>query len=50
MVFGNNQVVLKGPAIELRFTAKDALAVVDTSSDSSERIKVAYAEEWISKR
>ncbi|KAI9317461.1 TIP41-like family-domain-containing protein [Dichotomocladium elegans] len=51
MVFGNNYVTLKyGNDIEIGFNAIDALSHVDTSSTSSEHIKVAYAEEWKRKR
>ncbi|KAI8362800.1 TIP41-like family-domain-containing protein [Blakeslea trispora] len=46
MVFGNNHVTVQHNQLEIQFNAYDALALIDTSSDSSEKIKVAYAEEW----
>ncbi|KAF7725055.1 hypothetical protein EC973_000462 [Apophysomyces ossiformis] len=49
MVFGDNHVTLKKGDMKLTFNAKDALALVDASSNSSEHIKVAYAEEWTRK-
>ncbi|KAG0178237.1 hypothetical protein DFQ28_000650 [Apophysomyces sp. BC1034] len=49
MVFGNNHVTIKKGGTELTFNAKNALALVDTSSNSSEHIKVAYADEWTRK-
>jgi type 2A phosphatase activator TIP41 len=50
MVFGNNYVTVKHNDFKLVFGAYDALALVDTSSTSSEKIKVAYSEEWTRKR
>lgn len=50
MVFGNNHVTVTHGDFELVFGAYDALALVDTSSTSSEKIKVAYSEEWTRKR
>ncbi|CAO0789789.1 unnamed protein product [Mucor circinelloides] len=49
MVFGNNHVTVTHGDFELVFGAYDALALVDTSSTSSEKIKVAYSEEWTRK-
>ncbi|KAI8645331.1 TIP41-like family-domain-containing protein [Parasitella parasitica] len=49
MVFGNNHVIVKYGGFEIVFGAYDALALVDTSSTSSEKIKVAYSEEWTRK-
>ncbi|CDH52482.1 type 2a phosphatase activator tip41 [Lichtheimia corymbifera JMRC:FSU:9682] len=49
MVFGNNHVTLKVKDIEIDLNAMDALRQVDTSADSSEHIKVAYADEWTRK-
>ncbi|KAI7897882.1 TIP41-like family-domain-containing protein [Cokeromyces recurvatus] len=49
MVFGNNHVTIKYKDFQLFFGAYDALALVDTSSTSSEKIKVAYADEWTRK-
>ncbi|OBZ89154.1 TIP41-like protein [Choanephora cucurbitarum] len=46
MVFGNNHVTVQYNKLQIQFNAYDALAMIDTSSDSSENIKVAYAEEW----
>ncbi|KAI8391162.1 TIP41-like family-domain-containing protein [Radiomyces spectabilis] len=46
MVFGNSEVLLKNEDFELSFKAYDALRMVDTSSNSSEHIKVAYADDW----
>lgn len=50
MVFGNNCVTLKKGDFEISLNAYDALSRVDTSSTSSENLKVAYAEEWTRKR
>lgn len=50
MVFGNNHVTLQHKDFSLTLGAYDALAMVDTSSTSSEKIKVAYSEEWTRKR
>ncbi|KAI8992235.1 TIP41-like family-domain-containing protein [Pilobolus umbonatus] len=49
MVFGNNHITLSKGDFQLDFNAYDALSKVDTSSTSSEKIKVAYAEEWTKK-
>ncbi|KAI9486988.1 MAG: TIP41-like family-domain-containing protein [Benjaminiella poitrasii] len=49
MVFGNSHVTIKYKDFQLIFGAHDALALVDTSSTSSEKIKVAYSEEWTRK-
>ncbi|KAG0800506.1 hypothetical protein G6F22_002160 [Rhizopus arrhizus] len=49
MVFGNNCVTLKKGDFEISLNAYDALSRVDTSSTSSENLKVAYAEEWTRK-
>lgn len=50
MVFGNNHVTVKHDDFELTFGAYEAISVIDTSSTSSEKIKVAYSEEWTRKR
>ncbi|CEI87340.1 hypothetical protein RMCBS344292_01757 [Rhizopus microsporus] len=50
MVFGNNLISLEKGEFKICFTAYDALSKVDTSSTSSENLKVAYAEEWTRKR
>jgi type 2A phosphatase activator TIP41 len=50
MVFGNNHVICSKGDFKLEFNAYDALSKVDTSSTSSEHIKVAYSEEWTRKR
>ncbi|KAL0094773.1 TIP41-like family-domain-containing protein [Phycomyces blakesleeanus] len=49
MVFGNNHVTIKHGETEFTWGAYDALKLVDTSSTSSEKIKVAYSEEWTKK-
>ncbi|KAG2199571.1 hypothetical protein INT47_012171 [Mucor saturninus] len=49
MVFGNNHVTVEKDSFKLSFGAYDALSQVDTSSTSSEKIKVAYSEEWTRK-
>ncbi|KAL4209658.1 TIP41-domain-containing protein [Rhizopus microsporus] len=49
MVFGNNLISLEKGEFKICFTAYDALSKVDTSSTSSENLKVAYAEEWTRK-
>ncbi|CAO3646063.1 unnamed protein product [Mucor hiemalis] len=49
MVFGNNYVQVEKGDFKLVFGAYDALKIVDTSSTSSEKIKVAYSEEWTRK-
>ncbi|KAI8968855.1 TIP41-like family-domain-containing protein, partial [Mycotypha africana] len=47
MVFGNSRVTIQFKNdFELNLNAYDALARIDTSSSSSEKIKVAYAAEW----
>jgi type 2A phosphatase activator TIP41 len=50
MVFPNNHVTVQKGDFKLTFGAYDALRIVDTSSTSSEKIKVAYSEEWTRKR
>lgn len=50
MVFGNNHVTVQKGSFQLSFGAYEALKMVDTSSTSSEKIKVAYSEEWTRKR
>ncbi|KAI9357832.1 TIP41-like family-domain-containing protein [Pilaira anomala] len=49
MVFGNNHVTVQKGSFKLSFGAYEALKMVDTSSTSSEKIKVAYSEEWTRK-
>ncbi|CAO3649564.1 unnamed protein product [Cunninghamella blakesleeana] len=49
MVFGNNYVKIQKGSFEYTWNAYDALSKVDTSEDSSERIKVSYASEWTKK-
>ncbi|RUP49383.1 TIP41-like family-domain-containing protein [Jimgerdemannia flammicorona] len=50
MIFGNNHLTLEHErGFRLEFRALDALKRVDSTSGSSEMIKVAYAEEWSSK-
>ncbi|KAI8047050.1 TIP41-like family-domain-containing protein [Gilbertella persicaria] len=49
MVFGNNRVTVQHDDLKIEFNAYDALALVDTSSTSSEKIKVAYSDEWTRK-
>ncbi|KAI8070834.1 TIP41-like family-domain-containing protein [Gongronella butleri] len=46
MIFGSNYVRLERAPLEYTLNAYDALARVDTSEESSARIKVAYANEW----
>lgn len=51
MIFGHNHLTLEHKhGFRLEFRALDALRRVDSTSESSEMIKVAYAEEWTSKR
>ncbi|KAI9281826.1 TIP41-like family-domain-containing protein [Sporodiniella umbellata] len=49
MVFGNSCVSLERGELKVTFGAYDALSKVDTSSTSSEILKVAYADEWARK-
>lgn len=51
MIFGNNEVKLSHEdGFEIFFRAKDALELVDKTSESNKHIKVAYAGEWGKKR
>ncbi|RUS14972.1 TIP41-like family-domain-containing protein [Endogone sp. FLAS-F59071] len=50
MIFGHNHLTFEHKhGFRLEFRALDALRRVDSTSESSEMIKVAYAEEWTSK-
>ncbi|KAI7872067.1 TIP41-like family-domain-containing protein [Spinellus fusiger] len=49
MVFGNNHVTIKKGETEYIWNAYDALSLIDTSSNSNECIRVAYAKEWTQK-
>ncbi|CAM0141466.1 Tap42 interacting protein [Umbelopsis sp. WA50703] len=47
MIFGNNEVrISHEDGFEILFRAKDALELVDKTSESNKHIKVAYANEW----
>jgi glycine cleavage system aminomethyltransferase T len=51
MIFGNNEVrISHEDGFEILFRAKDALELVDKTSESNKHIKVAYANEWGKKR
>ncbi|KAG0297848.1 hypothetical protein BGZ96_004499 [Linnemannia gamsii] len=52
MIFGNNFLTIehKSSGFKLEFKALPALAMVDQSSTSSDKIKVSYAREWFEKR
>lgn len=50
MVFGSNRITFATDKVAIEFNAYDALRYVDTSPESSEYIKVAYANEWTRKR
>ncbi|KAL1929792.1 hypothetical protein VTP01DRAFT_1930 [Rhizomucor pusillus] len=49
MVFGSNRITFATDKVAIEFNAYDALRYVDTSPESSEYIKVAYANEWTRK-
>ncbi|KAG0064987.1 TIP41-like family-domain-containing protein [Linnemannia elongata] len=52
MIFGNNFLSIEHETsgFKLEFKALPALAMVDQSSTSSDKIKVSYAREWFEKR
>jgi type 2A phosphatase activator TIP41 len=51
MFFGNNLLKLEHESgFSFNFNALDAIALVDTSAEAADRIKVSYAAKWTEKR
>src|SRR3954466_11626750 len=51
MIFGNNRVIVEHESgFALTFDSLDALESVDCTGNANEVVRVAYADEWASKR